>query len=297
MDGVDPAAPGATRLPSLNEHYDVINAKTTNWCVVPWATGALGAARASGARARRGAREALGGARLRPSSRRRRPAGGVARARAAAARRRREARRTPVRRAPLRRAGHRPDGRPSTDVAVRRRRRRARRRSTGSTTSRTSRPKRSSRRPDPGTRRRASSRRRSRSTSAAPSSRVCASASRTGRAVAIDADENAEALRARCAKDENASRLGEVALVDREGRIGQDRNDLLQHAARRERGQPSRVRERVRDRGRRRGPRPHQPQQHPHRLHVRLATTSPSRGSRRAATGCRCCAAASWQLP
>jgi aminopeptidase len=41
-----------------------------------------------------------------------------------------------------------------------------------------------------------------------------------GRAVQIDADEGAEALRARCAKDEGAERLGEVALVDREGRIG-----------------------------------------------------------------------------
>jgi aminopeptidase len=41
-----------------------------------------------------------------------------------------------------------------------------------------------------------------------------------GRAVEIDADENAEALRARCALDEGASRLGELALVDREGRIG-----------------------------------------------------------------------------
>jgi aminopeptidase len=41
-----------------------------------------------------------------------------------------------------------------------------------------------------------------------------------GRAVAIDADENAEALRARAAVDEGASRLGEVALVDRDGRIG-----------------------------------------------------------------------------
>ncbi|HZT91227.1 MAG TPA: aminopeptidase [Gaiellaceae bacterium] len=41
-----------------------------------------------------------------------------------------------------------------------------------------------------------------------------------GRAVAIDADEGADALRARCAKDEGASRLGEVALVDREGRVG-----------------------------------------------------------------------------
>ena len=41
-----------------------------------------------------------------------------------------------------------------------------------------------------------------------------------GRAVEIDADANAEALRKRCAVDAGASRLGEVALVDRESRIG-----------------------------------------------------------------------------
>jgi aminopeptidase len=41
-----------------------------------------------------------------------------------------------------------------------------------------------------------------------------------GRAVEIEADENAEVLRERCARDEGASRLGEIALVDREGRIG-----------------------------------------------------------------------------
>ena len=41
-----------------------------------------------------------------------------------------------------------------------------------------------------------------------------------GRAVEIDADENADVLRERCARDDGASRLGEVALVDREGRIG-----------------------------------------------------------------------------
>jgi aminopeptidase len=41
-----------------------------------------------------------------------------------------------------------------------------------------------------------------------------------GRAVSIDANEGADALRARTAKDDGASRLGEVALVDREGRIG-----------------------------------------------------------------------------
>ena len=41
-----------------------------------------------------------------------------------------------------------------------------------------------------------------------------------GRAVEIDADTNAEALRRRCAVDAGAARLGEVALVDRESRIG-----------------------------------------------------------------------------
>jgi aminopeptidase len=41
-----------------------------------------------------------------------------------------------------------------------------------------------------------------------------------GRAVQIDADSNVEALRARCAVDDGASRLGEVALVDGESRIG-----------------------------------------------------------------------------
>jgi len=41
-----------------------------------------------------------------------------------------------------------------------------------------------------------------------------------GRAVKIDADEGADALRAVAARDEGACRLGEIALVDNEGRIG-----------------------------------------------------------------------------
>jgi aminopeptidase len=41
-----------------------------------------------------------------------------------------------------------------------------------------------------------------------------------GRAVRIDADEGAEVLRNYAAKDDGAARLGEVALVDRHGRIG-----------------------------------------------------------------------------
>jgi aminopeptidase len=38
--------------------------------------------------------------------------------------------------------------------------------------------------------------------------------------VQIDATEGVEAIRGMASRDEGASRLGEVALVDREGRIG-----------------------------------------------------------------------------
>jgi aminopeptidase len=41
-----------------------------------------------------------------------------------------------------------------------------------------------------------------------------------GRAVKIDADSGVEVLRAVAARDDGASRLGEIALVDGEGRIG-----------------------------------------------------------------------------
>ena len=43
---------------------------------------------------------------------------------------------------------------------------------------------------------------------------------RDGRAVRIDAEDGAEVLRGYAARDAGASRLGEVALVDRDGRIG-----------------------------------------------------------------------------
>jgi aminopeptidase len=41
-----------------------------------------------------------------------------------------------------------------------------------------------------------------------------------GRAVKIDADTGGDALRAVASRDDGASRLGEIALVDGEGRIG-----------------------------------------------------------------------------
>jgi aminopeptidase len=41
-----------------------------------------------------------------------------------------------------------------------------------------------------------------------------------GRAVEIDADKGAETMRAFASRDDGAGRLGEVALVDRDGRVG-----------------------------------------------------------------------------
>jgi aminopeptidase len=41
-----------------------------------------------------------------------------------------------------------------------------------------------------------------------------------GRAVQVDADENGAAIRVVTQSDDGAARLGEVALVDRQGRIG-----------------------------------------------------------------------------
>src|SRR5919201_605291 len=35
LDGIDPARAGLDQLPSLREGFDVINARTTNWCVCP----------------------------------------------------------------------------------------------------------------------------------------------------------------------------------------------------------------------------------------------------------------------
>jgi aminopeptidase len=38
MDGIEPSRAGRDQLPAVKEHYGIINDKTTNWCVVPWAT-------------------------------------------------------------------------------------------------------------------------------------------------------------------------------------------------------------------------------------------------------------------
>ena len=64
-----------------------------------------------------------------------------------------------------------------------------------------------------------------------------------GRAVKIDADQGADALRAIAAKDDGWSFLGELALVDGEGRDRTARHGLLRDPDRRERREPHRARQ------------------------------------------------------
>ena len=102
-----------------------------------------------------------------------------------------------------------------------------------------------------------------------------------GRAVQIDADTAAETLRTICARDEGASRLGEIALVDARGPHRRARHRLLRHAARRERRQPHRLRPGLPVRDRRRVARPRQPVRAAPRLHDRLRGAPGHRRHRR----------------
>ena len=109
-----------------------------------------------------------------------------------------------------------------------------------------------------------------------------------GRAVQIDADTAAETLRTICARDEGASRLGEIALVDAEGRIGAldtvfydtllDEN-AASHIAFGQ-GFPFVIGDGV--------ARPRQPVRAPPRLHDRLRGAPRSPASPPTASACRC---------
>jgi aminopeptidase len=216
LDGIDPGLAGRDQLPSLKEHFDVINAKTTNWSVVPWATEAWAAV----------AHPELA------------PADALAKLEeelvyvlrldaddAAAAWRERGGE---LKEVAKRLTGHHFDAirfeGPGTDLTIGLLPT-SRFTGGGSTTIDgidhmsnlpteevfTS--------PDP--------QRADGVVSATKPLDVSGTVVEGlkvrfegGRVVSIEADSGADALRARCAKDEGASRLGELALVDREGRIG-----------------------------------------------------------------------------
>ena len=209
---------GRDQLPFVREAGVVVNERTTNWTAVPCPTLGLGRSSCIPASTptRRGTRlceQILHVCRLDEDD----PVAAW-RERADTARRRRRARdRAPLRRAALRRPRHRPHGRAC--CRPRCSWRRASRRSTASSTCPTCPRRRSSARPT----------RSAPTASCARRSRSCIGGSiirglevefRDGRAVRIDAEEGADVLRAYAARDEGASRLGEVALVDGDGRIG-----------------------------------------------------------------------------
>ena len=212
-------APAATGCRRVKESGKVVNDRTTNWSIVPCPTPAWAKLvfpdldeRGGAGHARRAESCTCCGS----TSPIRSPPGASAPTTlvsiAAPADRAR------LRRAPLRGPGHRPDDRAAARRAAGRRR--ASRPSTASSTCRTSRPRRCSPRPTRSAPT-ATSPPPSRSCwSTAPSCATCACASRA----AARCRSTPTPRRRRCARSSSttsgAARLGEVALVDAEGRIG-----------------------------------------------------------------------------
>ena len=153
-----------------------------------------------------------------------------------------------LRRAAVRGAGHRSDGRPPPHVAVRRRGA-GHRQTVDGVVFNPNLPTEEvvhDARPDAGRGRRdgdEAARRRRHGRAG-----TCGFASRAGAPFEIDADENADALRARVreGRRRGAARRGRARRP--RGPDRQDGHGVLQHAARRERREPPRARQRLRDR-------------------------------------------------
>ena len=290
LDDLDKKLVGRDMLPRVKELTKIVGDRSTNWCIVPGAAPRVGRARVSRPRRGRGVRAALGRARACAAARRRRRRGRVGRAHGGAARRSRAADGARVRRDRAARARERScrsaccrrtvGGRPTSRAP------------TVCATFRICRPKRSSRRP---TRcgRAGTSRRRSRLRCAtARSSAGFACASRTA-SPWRSTPRRTPTRSSRCSTiDEGALRLGELALVDRQGPHRPARHRLLQHAARRERGQPHRARRGLQVPGRRGRRAARQREQPAHRLHDRLERGRRGRRSRPTASAFPCSAAA-----
>ena len=217
MDDLDTTLVGRDRLPWLKEIEQGHRRPLDELDDRSLPEHPLGGARPSRAAARRGAREALAGARARAAPRRARPVGSLGGADGRAQHLRGAPRRPALRRDRAARPGNRADRRAAADAHVVGRRLLDRRRAAAL--------------PEPPDRRGVHDTGPERTSGHVTSTKPLVLRDGTiirglrvtfenGVAVKIDADENAEALRSQLTIDDGALRLGELALVDRQGRIG-----------------------------------------------------------------------------
>ena len=215
LDGIDPARAGRDVLPYLPRTGEIVNERTTNWCVAPAPTRAW---------ARSSTRSSTPTRRTTASGRRSRTSAGSTAttpwrpgaSERASSTARRQPHRTALRRNSPPRARHRREDRPPPHVHLARGGLRDGRR-----------PPPFPEHPERGDLHDAGSHPRRRARDRDPPLELYGALIdgirlefEGGRAVRIDADRGADTMRAIAAKDDGGSRLGELALVDGEGRIG-----------------------------------------------------------------------------
>ena len=122
FEGLDPARTGRDLLPYVSAVPRIVNERTTNWTAGPCPNPGWAQRVHPGARAGRGARQALGRDRLRLPPRRGRSGGRLARADGGDRRERRPAHGAPLRLAAPAGPRHRPDDRADAELEVARRR-------------------------------------------------------------------------------------------------------------------------------------------------------------------------------
>ena len=216
---LDPALVGKDRLPAVKEGIRVVNDRTTELDDLPLPDPGLGRPGLRRPRRGRAARAARAGAAARAAARRGGPDRGLEGARRHARRHRRADLGSPLRRVALRGSRDRPDDRPAALLGLARRALPDRRRDRAHAQP-----------PDRGGLHLARSRAHAghgdldeaaRAVRRDRRARPRRPLRRAGGSPTLEASEGGETLRTIIGTDDGGARLGEVALVDREGRIGE----------------------------------------------------------------------------